>query len=203
MDLAPSRTRSRDPQALRAAVDRAFELHETGDLDAALAAYEDILALAPDGSDPVTLESLFAARFDRAVVLTEVGELDRAADAFAAAAGGLPADDAEVAHEIAMAELNRGVCLQLLDRHDEALHVYTALLARFPDPGADPVLHEQVAKAMVNRCATLATLGRAPAAVAAADAGLEQLADVDHLWAAEQRDLLEDIRRAALTSVDG
>lgn len=192
-----------DPQRLRAAVDRGFELHETGDLDATLAHYDGVLADPPAGVDPVTVESLFAARFDRAVVLTEVGDLEAAADAFATAAHGLPAGDPEVAHEIAMAELNRGVCLQLLDRHDEALTVYSAILGRFPDPGADPVLREQVTKAMVNRCATLEVLGRRREAVAAVDAALGELADADDLWVDEQRALLAEVRRAALAPADG
>lgn len=191
------------PQLLRAAVDRGFELHETGDLGATLAHYDHVLASAPGGSDPVTVESLFAARFDRAVVLTELGALDDAAEAFAVAAHGLPAGDPDVAHEIAMAELNRGVCLQLLDRHDEALTVYSAILGRFPDPAADPVLREQVTKAMVNRCATLEVLGRRREAVAAVDAALGELADADEPWADEQRAILTEVRASALAPADG
>lgn len=193
------------PQLLRAAVDRGFELHETGALEDALAHYDRVLRTPSAANDPVTVESLFAARFDRAVILTELGELELAAEAFAAAAQGLPTDDAElaseVAHELAMAELNRGVCLQLLDRHDEALTVYSAVLGRFPDP-ADPVLREQVVKAMVNRCATLVALGRRRAAVAAADAALERLDGLEDAWVDEQRTLLGGVREAALSPAD-
>ncbi|MBW3658039.1 MAG: hypothetical protein KY457_05335 [Actinobacteria bacterium] len=191
------------PQALRATVDRGFELHETGDLDATLAHYDGVLAAAPTAGDPVTVESLFAARFDRAVVLTELGELEAAADAFATAARGLPAGDPDVAHEIAMAELNRGICLQLLDRHDEALTVYAAIVGRFPDAEDDPVLHEQVVKAMVNRAATLEVLGRRREAAGAVDDVLGHLADVADLWVDEQRALLRGIRDRALAPSEG
>lgn len=191
------------PQTLRATVDRGFELHETGDLDATLAHYDGVLAAAPAAVDPVTVESLFAARFDRAVVLTELGDLEAAAEAFAAAASGLPAGDPDVAHEIAMAELNRGVCLQLLERHDEALTVYSAIVGRFPDAGDDPVLHEQVVKAMVNRCATLEVLGRRREAVGAVDAVLDHLAGVDDLWVDEQRAILREVRDRALAPSEG
>lgn len=190
-----------DPQSLRAAVDRGFELHEAGDLETALTHYDAVLAGATPATDPVTVESLFAARFDRAVVLTELGELEDAADAFAAAAGGLPVGDPEVAHEIAMAELNRGVCLQLLDRSDEALTVYASVVGRFPDP-VDPVLREQVVKAMVNRCATLDELGRRREAVDAVDGVLRFLEDCDDVWVEEQRALLGEVRRTALALAD-
>lgn len=190
-----------DPQTLRAAVDRGFELHESGDLEVALGHYDGVLATASPASDPVTVESLFAARFDRAVVLTELGELEHAADAFASAAGGLPTGDPDVAHEIAMAELNRGVCLQLLERHDAALTVYAAIVGRFPDP-VDPVLREQVVKAMVNRCATLEVLGRRREAVDAVDAVLRYLDGCDDAWVGEQRALLRDVRRSALALTD-
>lgn len=189
------------PQLLRAAVDRGFELHETGSLEEALAHYDRVLATTPATSDPVTVESLFAARFDRAVILTELGELELAADAFAAAAQGLPTDDPEVAHEIAMAELNRGVCLQLLDRDEDALTVYSAVVGRFPEP-VDPVLREQVVKAMVNRCATLGALGRRRDAVEAVDAALARLDGLEDAWADEQRALLVGVREAALSSAD-
>lgn len=190
-----------DPRRLRAAVDRGFELHESGALESTLAHYDELLTTAPASTDPVTVESLFAARFDRAVVLTELGELEAAAEAFAAAASGLPDGEPDVAHEIAMAELNRGVCLQLLDRDDEALTVYSAIVGRFPEP-SDPVLREQVVKAMVNRCATLEVLGRRREAVAAVDAVLAYLEAADDVWVGEQRMLLVEIRDAALTGAD-
>lgn len=189
-----------DPQALRSQVDRGFELHETGDLDAALDFYDALLASPPSGGDPVTIESLFAARFDRAVVLTELGELGSAADAYAQAAGGLPADDPEVQHEIAMAEVNRGICLDLLGDHEGALAVYSGVVARFPDP-TDPVTREQVTKAMVNRATVLATLERWDEALTAADEVLDHVAAGDDLWIDEQRGMALRARALALVTL--
>ncbi len=191
---APS---SHDPQTLRAAVDRGFELHESGDLDATLAHYDELLADAPTGDDPVTVESLFAARFDRAVVLTELGELADAAVGYADAAEGLPAHDPEVHHEIAMASVNQGICLTLLDEHEAALEVYAGVGERFADP-TDPVTREQVTKAMVNRAVLLGALDRHEEALAAADAVLDHLGDGRDAWAEEQRAMTVQARTAAL-----
>lgn len=190
-----------DPQALRATVDRGFEIHESGDLPAALDHYDAVLAFPPSGSDPVTVESLFAARFDRAVVLTELGELERAAEAYRDAAAGLPADDPEVQHEIAMASVNRGICLTMLERHDEALAVYDEVVERFAAP-SDPVTREQVTKAMVNRSAVLEAEQRWKDALVAADAVLEHLASDGDLWAHEQRAMALRSRAVALRALD-
>lgn len=189
-----------DPQALRALVDQGFELHETADLEATLAYYDALLADPPLGTDPVTVESLFAARFDRAVVLTELGELEEAAEGYRAAAAGLPADDPEVAHEIAMASVNRGICLAMLDQHEAALAVYGEVAARFPDP-SDPVTREQATKALVNRAATLEVLQRWDEALTAADDVLDRLASDHDVWVEEQRLLARRIRAVALRAL--
>jgi hypothetical protein len=82
-----------DPQQLRARADAVLELHEDGDLGAALTACERLLedVTPEDAHDPVLRETLFTARFERALLLTELGELTAAADAYADAAA-TPAD---------------------------------------------------------------------------------------------------------------
>lgn len=189
-----------EPQQVRALVDRGFELHEGGDLDACLALYEELLAAPPTGEDPVTVESLFAARFDRAVVLTELGELERAAEAYREAAERLPADDPEVSHEIAMALVNRGICLGLLGDAETALATYDDVVSRFSGP-TDPVTREQVTKAMVNRAATFEELGRWEDAMTAATDVLGHLQDGEDPWADEQRAMALRSRAVALRAL--
>lgn len=144
-------------QQARARADAVMELHESGELEEALAEVRDLLA-ALDGADlddPVFRETLFTARFEHAVLLTELGELDEAASAYALAAR-TPADldDPDQRHEVALAALNQGICLDALGEHDAAVRVYAALAERFR--GADdPVTAEQVARARVNHAAAL------------------------------------------------
>jgi tetratricopeptide (TPR) repeat protein len=161
-----------DPQTLRAQADRILELHETGALEEALGACEDLLAQAVEDAmdDVVVRESVFTARFQRAVLLTELGDLRAAVDAYAdAAATPTDLDDPDQRHELAMALLNQGICLEALDEVEAALGVYDRLVARLGDAD-DPVTADQVVRGRVNRASALLALGRAPEALAAAEA---------------------------------
>lgn len=158
------------PQELRARSDEILQLHEDGDLERALAACADLLVDAEqlETTDPVVRETLFAARFERALLLTELGDLDAAASAYAEAAR-TPADptDPDQRHELAMASLNRGICADAAGDADEALRAYDELIDRFGDAD-DPVTRDQVVRGRVNRAASLLTLGRLEDSIAAA-----------------------------------
>ncbi|MFP4635247.1 MAG: tetratricopeptide repeat protein [Nitriliruptoraceae bacterium] len=192
---------------LRARADQLLELHESGELDEALAAAEALEADAGDGdiADEVVRETLFTARFERALLLTEQGELDQAAEAYARAAA-TPADpdDPDQRHEVAMALLNRGICLETIGELEAALAAYQDLVDRYGDAD-DPVTADLVVRARTNRAGTLRSLDRPDEAIeeleriaAGLDAheplAVEQLLIGRRLRAAAARDLgrLED-----------
>ena len=151
------------PQQARTRADAVMELHEAGELDAALEEVRQLLAELSEGhdlTDPVLRESLYTARFEHAVLLTELGDIDAAAAAYGLAAT-TPADldDPDQRHEIALARLNQGICLDAVGEHASAVEIYAGLAARFAHAD-DPVTADQVARARVNHAAALLALGR-------------------------------------------
>jgi tetratricopeptide (TPR) repeat protein len=192
-----------DPQVLRSQADEILELHERGELEAALRACDALLAAdaATGVHDEVVRESVFAARFERGVLLTELGELDAAAEAYAeAAATPSDLDDPDQRHELAMALLNRGICLDALDRSEEALRVYDQLIAELGDAD-DPVTVDQVVRARVNRGAVLLTLERTQEALSVAEQLQSELDPQDALEA-EQLVMAARLRASALVELD-
>jgi len=188
------------PSDLRARADMVLELHEAGELEAALEACDELIALAGDDlDDPVVRESVFSARFERALVLTELGELEDAAGAYAhAAATPADLDDPDQRHEVAMAMLNRGICLDTTGDHDEAIAAYDELIGRFGS-AADPVTHDQVVRGRVNRAAALLATGdTAPALDEAAELAGEL--DPHDALEAEQLAMLARLRAGTLRS---
>lgn len=196
------------PQEARQRTDAVMELHEAGDLDEAIEEVESLLAVLQDGhelDDPVLRESLFTARFERAVLLTELGDLDAAAEAYAVAAT-TPADldDPDQRHEIALALLNRGICLDSVGDHESAVKVYADLVARFQDAD-DPVTADQVVRARVNHAAALLALQRPEEASTSAAAITSELDPTD-VVTAEQHVMALRLQAAALQAtgdVDG
>jgi tetratricopeptide (TPR) repeat protein len=192
-----------DPQDLRERADHVLELHEEGLLEQALDAADALArdAEQADTSHPVVRESLFAARFERGLLLTELGDLPAAARAYAEAAT-TPADldDADQRHEIAMALLNRAICLDAVGDHDAAIEVYDELLIRFRDAD-DPVTADQVVRGRVNRAAALLAVDRVGEALTAADVLIRQLDPSDALDA-EQLAMTVRLRAAALRAMD-
>ena len=99
-------------QQLRARADDVLELHEAGDLEEALTAVESLISDAQQAgaADDVVRETLFMGWFERAVLLTEVGEVRAAITAYTEAEA-VPADvsDPDQRHEIAMARDRKSV----------------------------------------------------------------------------------------------
>jgi tetratricopeptide (TPR) repeat protein len=192
-----------DPAQLRAYADAVLGQHDAGDLEGALASCERLLSATAQGdlADPVVRETLFTARFERALLLTELGELEVAAEAYAQAAA-TPADmdDPDQRHERAMAQLNHGICLVAAGDHQGALRVYDELVAAFRH-AADPVTRDQVVRARVNRSAALLALGDAAAARDAVEELLEELDERDALDA-EQLAMAVRLRAAAFQAED-
>jgi tetratricopeptide (TPR) repeat protein len=191
-----------DPRTLRAQADRILELHETGELEEALEACEDLLAQVGDDAldDVVVRESVFTARFQRAVLLTELGDLAAAVDAYAtAAATPTDLDDPDQRHELAMALLNQGICHEALDEVDAALGVYDRLVARLGDAD-DPVTADQVVRGRVNRASALLALDRVDDALAAAEALVSEL-DPHDAYHVEQLAMAVRLRAVALVEL--
>lgn len=185
-----------DPQALRAEVDRAFELHERGALDAACEAYDRLLAQPREDDDPVTVESRFAARFDRATIDAETGRFDAAAAGFAAAGGELDPTNPEHRHERGMAALNRGIALGLDGRLAQASAVYQEAIDELA-AAEDTPSREQRARLQVNLASILLQLDRPADAAAVAERTLQDLDDCSDAWAAEQRALAQELATSA------
>ena len=192
-----------EPLALRQAMDDVLELHETGELDAALQRCDALIAATTEvDDDPVVRETAFAARFERALLLTEQGELTAAAEAYGAASlVPFDATDPDQRHEAAMALLNRGICLDAIDAHQAAVDTYDELVVRFGS-AADPVTRDQVIRARVNRAAALLALGRSHEASLDAAALVAELSVVDALDA-EQAVMARRIRAVALAELEG
>lgn len=184
-------------QDLRVAADRVIELHEAGDVDAALALADEVAEVAALRDDEVARESLFVARFERAVVLTEREELEAAAAAFGEAAETpTDPDDPDQRHEVAMALLHRGMCLDAVGDPQAAIVAYDQLIERFRG-AEDLVTRDQVLRARVNRAASRLETGDAAAVAEEAEQvrlGLDPTTPLD----AEQWMLASRIRAAAL-----
>lgn len=188
-----------DPQRLRAQADGILELHEAERFPEALTACGELLqaAQAYDVGDEVVRESVFTARFERGVLLTELGDLAAAATAYGEAADTpTDVDDPDQRHELAMALLNQGICLDALDDAEGALAVYDQLVVRLGDAD-DPVTADQVVRGRVNRAAALRALGRWHEALTVAEA-LQAELDPHDVLEAEQLTMAARLRAAAL-----
>jgi tetratricopeptide (TPR) repeat protein len=188
--------RGADPAELQAHADAVLEQHEAGDLEGALVSCDRLIAATAGGDldDPVVCETLFTARFERALLLTELGDLQQAAEAYARAAT-TPADmaDPDQRHDRAMALLSRGICLVSVDDHAGALAVYDELVATFRDAD-DAVTRDQVVRARVNRASALLAMGEVERARAAAE---ELIAELDTADALDAEQLAMAIRLRA------
>lgn len=189
-------------QQLRARADEVLERHEAGELESALAAAESLAADAEAAStdDAVVRETLFTARFERAVLLTELGDALAAISAYADAES-VPADllDPDQRHEIAMARLNRGILCDSIGEHDAAIQAYEDLVVEFQDAD-DPVTADQVVRARVNLAGAFLAAGREPAALSTAEWLVEHL-DGNEPGQAEQLAMAVRIRAAALRAL--
>jgi tetratricopeptide (TPR) repeat protein len=191
------------PQELRARADVILELHEDDRLEAALEACDELVRLARDAdpTDPVVRESLFTAWFERGLLLSELGDLRAAAEAYGeAAATPADVDDPDQRHEVAMALLNRAICLDASGEGELALATYDQLIERFGDAD-DPVTRDQVIRGRVNRAAALLAADRSEQALAGADALIGELDALDVLEA-EQLAMAVRLRAAALRAMD-
>jgi len=186
-------------QDLRSSADRLIELHEEGDLDAVLRLADELAeaAQAHLGEDEIARESLFVARFQRAIALTEREELEAAAEAYGeAATTPIDPDDPDQRHEIAMALLHRAMCFDALGETARARDTYDEVVARFGDAD-DPVTRDQVVRARVNQAAGQLADGEVEAALFAADS-LRATLDPSAPLGGEQWLLASRIRAAAL-----
>jgi tetratricopeptide (TPR) repeat protein len=188
---------------LRSAADRLIDLHDAGDLDAVLELADEVTAVAADGdlSDEVVRESLFVARFQRAMVLTEREDLRAAEQAYADAAS-IPTDtdDPDQRHEVAMALLHQGMCLDALDEPERAVSIYGQIVERF-GVADDPVTRDQVVRARVNRAASHLHVGDAGSSLQECQELIDHL-DPTMPLDAEQWLMARRVAAAALQALD-
>jgi tetratricopeptide (TPR) repeat protein len=190
--------RPNDARDLRAAADAVLELHESGRLEDALVACDELIARADDLGDEVVRESAFAAHFERGALLAELGDFAAAARAHLEAAEVLPFDraDPDQAHELALLLLNAGTSLDAAGDPERALSTYDRLCDELGE-AADPVTSELVVRGRVNRAVSLLGLERLEDALAGAGALAGQL-DSDDPVHAEQLGMAQRVRAAAL-----
>lgn len=193
--------RPTDPQELRAAADEILELHESGRIEDAIAACDELLARAEDLDDDVVRESAFTAHFERGALLAEQGAFEQAAAAHLHACEVLPFDRAEPdqTHELALLLLNAGTCFDALGDGPAAMAIYDRLDQEL-GTATDPVTAELVVRGRVNRAVTLLGLERADEALAAAEALTAGLDSADAVQA-EQLGMVHRIRASALRSL--
>jgi tetratricopeptide (TPR) repeat protein len=199
----PDVTTRTAPQALRAAADDILALHEDGRYEAALAACDDLVARATDLDDPVVRESAFTARFERAALLAELGDLAEAAGSALAAAEDLPfdRDDPDQTHELAMLLVHAGTCFGAAGHPLAALTTYDRLAADLGSAADHPVTRAQVIRGRVNRAVSLHALGRHDDAIAAALDLAAELDGADPVQA-EQLGMAHRVRAAAARALD-
>lgn len=190
------------PQALRAAADAILELHESGQLEAALDACEQLLRRTGDLDDEVVRQSAFTAWFERGALLAELGDLDAAAATHLEAAEVLPfdRDDPDQAHELALLLLNAGTCRDAAGDAAASLALYDRLVDELGD-ATDPVTTELVVRGRVNRTVALLNLGELETALADARTLAATLDPTDPVLA-EQLGMAQRIRAAALRALD-
>jgi tetratricopeptide (TPR) repeat protein len=191
-----------EPQRLRADADHILELHEDGRYDEALDACDEVVRLAVDLDHPVVRQSAFVARFERALLRAELGELGPSAQEALAAADAVPfdRDDPDQAHELAMLLVHAGTCRAAAGDPASALAVYDRLLEELGD-ARDPVTREQVVRGRVNRAVALLALERAEDALASAAQLVPEL-DPDDPAEAEQLGMVHRLRASALVVLD-
>lgn len=190
-------------EGLREAADRIIALHEEGEVEAALELADEVVMAASvaqerRSDDPIVRESLFVARFERALLLAQSERYVEAAGAFAQAADTpIDPEDPDQRHEVAMALLHQGMCHDQAGQVNEAIEAYEAVIDRFALAG-DAVTRDQVARARANRAAALLTRGDLEAAAQAAHE-LRQHLDPSARLDAEQWVLAARIEAAALS----
>jgi tetratricopeptide (TPR) repeat protein len=191
-----------EPQQLRADADRILELHEDGRYDEALDACDEVVRLAGDLDHPVVRQSAFVARFERALLLAELGELSPAAQEALDATDAVPfdRDDPDQAHELAMLLVHAGTCHAADDDPATALAVYDRLLDELGG-ARDPVTREQVVRGRVNRAVALLALDRPEDALTSATQLVPEL-DPDDPAEAEQLGMVHRLRASALVVLD-
>ena len=188
---------------LRGAADRIIALHEDGEFEAALELADEVVTVAAAAherrrDDPIARESLFVARFERALLLAQSGRYVEAAGAFAEAADTpIDPEDPDQRHEVAMALLHQGMCHDQAGQIDEAIGAYETVIEGFALAG-DAVTRDQVVRARANRAAALLMRGDLEAATAAAHE-LRQDLDPAAPLDAEQWVLAARIEAAALS----
>ncbi len=132
--------------------------------------------IAVDAMNPQQAADLLTAMFTAATGLFDNSpeELE-AYDLVIAAAGRIGALSDDQSHTLSMAMVNKGLTLSALNRPEEEIVVYEAIIERFGDT-QDSRVREQLAKAMFNRAVTLGQVGRPEEEIAAYDQLVARLA---------------------------
>ena len=158
---------------------RGVWLSVQGDVEDALAVFEEVVRLFRESEVSAVLEVVERALFGKAVTL---GALNRRYEELAAYEQYLQRADTSAApasHEhVATALFNKGKALGALGRPEEELAAYEEVVHRFGKSDA-PVLRECVGSALLNKAYTLGTLGRPKEEVAAYDEVLRRFGRSD------------------------
>lgn len=149
-----------------ALLNRGICLDSVGDAQAAIAAYDEVVARFGDADDPVTADLSVRARTNRAASLLGLGQAAAAIDEVAAISAELTDDEPLAVEQLLIGRRLRAAAEHQLGRPDAALDAVTDLPG---DDVDDPAVVVQRAAAEHDRAELLLELDRADEAGAVLD----------------------------------
>ena len=177
-------------------------LAKAGRNEAAIAAYDELIARLGDRPEEVIAERVAKAMLAKGSAFAEMGQKEAgiaAYDELIARLGDRPEE--VIAVQVAKAMLAKGVTYGLVERPEKAIGAYDALITRMSARPEESIA-EQVAKAMLAKGVTLVQLGRKEAAVGALQELVRRSDGVDGqalaTFAAKARNVLTALSKANL-----
>lgn len=155
---------------------------------AVLAAHEEICGLSPEGDSREDAGDVVREILDLFTKVDQHHEVGAQEDAIAilddVVARFGESDEPFLQGLIAIALVNKGVCLAALGRDEEAIAVYDQVVIQFGESD-EPSLKETVAMALVNKGVHLGVLGRTDKAISLCDEVVTQFGESDEPYLKE------------------
>ena len=162
------------PSAAREFLRKALALAESGQLQDAVAAWDEVIRRFGESDTPADREQVSLALVNKGKALGRMGRAEEASAAWDDVVRRFGADKEEGhALEVATALASKGGMLSNLNRHTEALAAWDEVARRFRG-SRSPALETLVANALVGMAVALNTLNRPREALEACDEMLER-----------------------------
>ena len=158
---------------------RAFACEQLGDLEAAIAAYEEVVARFGDSDVPDLQRYVASAWFGKGAARKELGDLEAAIAAYEEVVARFGDSDApDLQRYVASAWFGKGAARKELGDLEAAIAAYEEVVARFGDSDA-PDLQRYVASAWFGKGDARKKLGDLEAAIAAYEEVVARFGDSD------------------------